>query len=313
MLSLPTTQELYEELLAVLLVSVANKGLMALRMMMRWKAGSKLKLVCMEKGAFVRLWRMFAPDSEAKITTKRCGDDDEGWYETIVGNFRIPKRVALEALLPTGPGSLAALGVHTVAAGGSKGAHAAAAGGSKTSKAKRQENPVSLVVKQAGSGTFRPRKTQAEDYVLVFHTLEGLDMLGVTFGASDTGASTELLVGQKRKVETAPAGAAPKKPSIRRQKVTKLGAHIVQPASVVTTAPLPPPPSSPCKPTGDEKKVEEPERVVQVESNEETVPTHEARGSSLNRLVERYDDILDYSNNVIDPTANRGSAEGEGA
>ncbi|MFS7939284.1 hypothetical protein Hanom_Chr05g00449931 [Helianthus anomalus] len=96
---------------------------------------------------------------------------------------------------------------------------------------------------------------------------------------------------------------------------TKLGVHIAQPASVVTTAPLPPPLSSPPKPPCDEKKVEEPEQVVQVESSEETMPTHEVGGLFTQPLDETtvYDDILDSSNNVIDPTANRGSAKGERA
>ncbi|MFS7939283.1 hypothetical protein Hanom_Chr05g00449921 [Helianthus anomalus] len=169
---------------------------------------------------------MFVPDSEVKITTEPYGGE-EGWYETIVGNFRIPETAALEDLLPTGPGmlcrvfltfrlckcnipsdtymllaagSLAALGGHAVAVGGGKGSHAAAVGGNKASKAKRQEKLVSMVVKQASSSTFHPRKTQPEDYVLVFDTLEGLDILGVTSSASGAGASIGTLVGKKRKV-----------------------------------------------------------------------------------------------------------------
>ncbi|MFS7939280.1 putative glutathione transferase [Helianthus anomalus] len=172
---------------------------------------------------------MFAQDSEVNITTEPYGDGEEGWYETIVGNFRIPETAALEDLLPTGPGG------HAVAMGGGKGSHAAAVGGSKASKAKRQEKLVSMVVKQA--------------------------------------------------------------------------------SSVVTTAPLPPPLSSPRKPPCDEKKVEEPEQVVQFESSEETMPTHEAGGLFTQPLDETtvYDDILDSSNNVIDPTANWASAKGERA
>ncbi|MFS7930491.1 hypothetical protein Hanom_Chr04g00344951 [Helianthus anomalus] len=102
MLALPISQEWYEELQAFPLVVVSNKGFIVLCMMMRWKAGSKLKPVCRENGSVVQLWRMFAPDNEVKITTKPFDDGEEGWYETIIRNFRMPEGSVLEALLPAG-------------------------------------------------------------------------------------------------------------------------------------------------------------------------------------------------------------------
>ncbi|MFS7923830.1 hypothetical protein Hanom_Chr03g00265481 [Helianthus anomalus] len=206
----------------------------------------------------VHLWRIFVPDSKVKINTEQCGEDKEGWYQTTVGNFCVPDLVALRAPLPTRLSKW----------WWEKGAPNIGAVTRKAAKAKRLEKHVTIAVKQASSGTFCPIKTQSEDYVLVSDTLEGLDMLGSTSSAGGTGASTGSLIGKKRKVEIAPAGAVPKKIFIRRGKITKLGARLAQPTKVATTTTLPPPPSPPCKPTGDEKKAEEPEQTIQVESRE---------------------------------------------
>ncbi|KAM0040388.1 hypothetical protein Hdeb2414_s0012g00393281 [Helianthus debilis subsp. tardiflorus] len=50
------------------------------------------------------LWRMFCPDFVGKIEIVKCRPDEEGWYDTIVGNFWIPDEAALNALLPQGKG-----------------------------------------------------------------------------------------------------------------------------------------------------------------------------------------------------------------
>ncbi|MFS7968804.1 hypothetical protein Hanom_Chr09g00801821 [Helianthus anomalus] len=135
-LPLPTLEahEWYQELQAAPLITLKNKELQVLLMMLRWKPGSKTKLVYKER------------DQGAVVT--------------------------------------------------------------KAAKPKRPENPVTIAVKQATSGTFRPRKNKSKDYVLVSDTLEGLDVLGPSSGAGGAGVGSGLVIGQKRKVETAPTGAA---------------------------------------------------------------------------------------------------------
>ncbi|KAJ0599174.1 hypothetical protein HanHA300_Chr00c0061g0700231 [Helianthus annuus] len=235
-------------------------GLMALRMMMRWKPGSKQKPVCRE-------------------------------------NDR---------------GSLVALGVHL-----------AAVDGGKAQKCKRQEKPVTLVTKQAGTGIFYPRKTQPEDYVLVSDTLEGLDILGATLGTGGAGESNGPLIVKKRKVAGAPAGTPSKKIALRRQKMESLKAYGAQPSFmfffsfvvVSATTVLPPPPTSspPSMPTGDVRRVEEPEHTIQAENVAEPAPSRKAEVPVTELLGETmiHDDILDTFDNVIDST--RGLTEGGGA
>ncbi|KAJ0445624.1 hypothetical protein HanIR_Chr16g0845021 [Helianthus annuus] len=78
-------------------------------------------LICVVCGfAVVGLWRMFASENEVKIGVEPCNDGEEGWYETVAGNFRIPERPALETILPAGPSLLAALGTHPTAVVGCK-------------------------------------------------------------------------------------------------------------------------------------------------------------------------------------------------
>ncbi|KAJ0703018.1 hypothetical protein HanPI659440_Chr14g0546261 [Helianthus annuus] len=112
MLTITTTQELYETFQALLLVAVRNRGLISLCKMMRWKTGSRQKPVCWEnvRDKFVRLviglWCMFAVDNEVKTSTEPCDNGEAGWHETVIGNFRIPERLALEAPISAGPGTL---------------------------------------------------------------------------------------------------------------------------------------------------------------------------------------------------------------
>ncbi|MFS7951573.1 hypothetical protein Hanom_Chr07g00596771 [Helianthus anomalus] len=82
---------------------------------------------------------------ELKICVEKCGEGEEGWYETTVASFRVPDPAALNAPLPQGAGNvsicllysnlvvcdilegfmfaadkLGALGDHPAAAGGGK-------------------------------------------------------------------------------------------------------------------------------------------------------------------------------------------------
>ncbi|MFS7896846.1 hypothetical protein Hanom_Chr00s005959g01731631 [Helianthus anomalus] len=67
--------------------------------MMLWgKLGQKTKLVLIEKdeGKF------------GKLEVIECGEGEEGWYETTVGNFRLHNAATLNVPLP----NLGALGDH---------------------------------------------------------------------------------------------------------------------------------------------------------------------------------------------------------
>ncbi|KAF5763979.1 hypothetical protein HanXRQr2_Chr15g0686671 [Helianthus annuus] len=82
---------------------------MILRMMLGGKPEKKTKPVLRKKnedGLAINapLWRMLFPDFEGKIEIVKCGPGEEGWYDTIVGNFRVPDKAALNALLPQGKG-----------------------------------------------------------------------------------------------------------------------------------------------------------------------------------------------------------------
>ncbi|MFS7888582.1 hypothetical protein Hanom_Chr00s000001g01596911 [Helianthus anomalus] len=114
-----------------------------------------------------------------RIVTKSSDGGEEGWYETIFGNFCVPDVQALEALIAPGPGILDALR-----------ANPAATECGKAQKTKRQEKPAVLVSKQTGTGILHPRKTLSEYYVLVSNTLEGLDILWAKIGIDGLGAST---------------------------------------------------------------------------------------------------------------------------
>ncbi|MFS7969683.1 hypothetical protein Hanom_Chr09g00812061 [Helianthus anomalus] len=299
-LALPTleAQEWYQKLQAVPLIGLSNKELQVLRMMLQWKPGNKTKLVYKEKD-----------------------QGEEGWYETSVVNFRVPHPAALSAPLPKGPGMLATLGVHPAAAtggkvgaGGSIGATAAGAVATKAAKAKQPEKSVAIAVKQAPSGAFRPIKTKFEDYVLVSYTLEGLDVLWSSSGVGGAGAGTRPVIGQKRKVQNAHTDAV-KKVALRRGRTTLLGALLAPPAKVATSTTFPTPPSAPLKSAWEEKKKDAgPEQVVQVVSSEEAPPVHEAWWLFESPVGETtiYDDVIDSSDNLIDPTMQWVSGEGKG-
>ncbi|KAJ0476560.1 hypothetical protein HanHA300_Chr13g0478731 [Helianthus annuus] len=84
---------------------LANRELQILRMMLRGKPGQKMKPVLREKNEVdAPLRRMFCPGFEGKIEIVKCGPDEEGWYDTIVRNFRVLDEAALNALLTQGKG-----------------------------------------------------------------------------------------------------------------------------------------------------------------------------------------------------------------
>ncbi|MFS8023884.1 hypothetical protein Hanom_Chr16g01456741 [Helianthus anomalus] len=93
-LVVPESQEWYAMLQALPLAAVSNKGLTPMRMILRENPCNKKKLVCRENDK----------DNKGKIVTEDCDVDEEGWYETIVGNFCVPDVQALKVLIVPGPG-----------------------------------------------------------------------------------------------------------------------------------------------------------------------------------------------------------------
>ncbi|MFS7951589.1 hypothetical protein Hanom_Chr07g00596941 [Helianthus anomalus] len=91
-----------QALQAVPSVALSNRELQYLCMMLRSK-GNHTKLVCKEKDQ----------DSELNICVEKCGEGEEGWYETTVVSFRVPDPAALNAPLPQGAGSSSGVGAGT--------------------------------------------------------------------------------------------------------------------------------------------------------------------------------------------------------
>ncbi|KAF5819373.1 hypothetical protein HanXRQr2_Chr02g0076861 [Helianthus annuus] len=81
-----------------------NNELWVLRMMLT-SPDRKARPVLREKSGedAVGLWRMFDPTFKGKVELVPCGER-EGFILEIVGNFRVPNRVALSAALPQGKG-----------------------------------------------------------------------------------------------------------------------------------------------------------------------------------------------------------------
>ncbi|KAM0036147.1 hypothetical protein Hdeb2414_s0014g00422861 [Helianthus debilis subsp. tardiflorus] len=79
--------------------------------MMLGRMSRKARPVLRDKsGEEAPLWRMFCPDFKGQVEILTCGAGEEGWNYTIINNFRVPYRVALDAVLPEGKGDLGALG-----------------------------------------------------------------------------------------------------------------------------------------------------------------------------------------------------------
>ncbi|KAM0026254.1 hypothetical protein Hdeb2414_s0020g00556001 [Helianthus debilis subsp. tardiflorus] len=180
-------------------------------------------------------------ECKGRIVTESCDAYEEGWYETIVQNFRVPDAQALEALIAPGLGmsvlnprscksmtpvseELFSLSSDDSLGSDSSagvlvalGAYPTTVESGKAQKTKCQKKPAALVSKQTGTGIFRPRKTPSEDYVLVSDTLEGLDILGATIGTGSADASTGVLT----KVTPAPGVEGSGSSNLERTKIVR--------------------------------------------------------------------------------------------
>ncbi|MFS8019612.1 hypothetical protein Hanom_Chr15g01405791 [Helianthus anomalus] len=197
-------------------------------MMLRGKVGQKMKPVLREKNkdylvVDAPLWRMFCPYFEGNIEIVKCGPDEEGWYDTIVGNFRVPDEATLNALLPQGKGKVI-LGRWETPATGVPSAPVTTVVDKHKQKNKTQ-TPVTIpsLVPDA-SGTFRPRLCKYEDYVVVSDTIEGLSVPGASSRASGVTAGTKPFIDKKRKGDTDVDGGE-KAPKLRKTRTTMLPKH----------------------------------------------------------------------------------------
>ncbi|MFS7999571.1 hypothetical protein Hanom_Chr12g01167891 [Helianthus anomalus] len=97
-------------------VKLDNRQLWVLRMMLG-RLSRNVRPVLQEKsGEEAPLWRMLFPNFKGEVETMACADGEEGFNRTIIGNFWMPDRAALNAVLPQGKdlgalGNLAATGV----------------------------------------------------------------------------------------------------------------------------------------------------------------------------------------------------------
>ncbi|KAJ0844371.1 hypothetical protein HanRHA438_Chr15g0701681 [Helianthus annuus] len=95
-------------------VKLDNRQLWVLRMMLG-RMSRKTRPVLREKnGEEAPLWRTFCPDFKGKVEIVACADGEEGLNRTIIDNFRLPDRAALEAMLPEGKGGVAVAGGSSV-------------------------------------------------------------------------------------------------------------------------------------------------------------------------------------------------------
>ncbi|KAM0055894.1 hypothetical protein Hdeb2414_s0006g00211481 [Helianthus debilis subsp. tardiflorus] len=91
-------------------VKLDNRQLWVLRMMLG-RLSRNVRPELREKSCEeALLWRMFCPDFKVKVEILTCAEGEEGWNRTILNNFWLPNRAALEAVLLEGKGDLGALG-----------------------------------------------------------------------------------------------------------------------------------------------------------------------------------------------------------
>ncbi|MFS7993357.1 hypothetical protein Hanom_Chr12g01093101 [Helianthus anomalus] len=281
----------------------------------------------------VRFQRSFPEAFEGKIAVEECGEGEQGLYEATVAGFWLLDPTALKALLPQGQGNvsmfvyilslesdileeivfaagkLGALGDPSAVAGGGNAGKTVPLVVAMVRKAKKPEKLVTIQVKQVTSGTFRPQISKSKYYTLVSDTLEGLGVPGSSSSVEGLGAGTGPNIRQKRKADTAPAGAE-KKLSLSRPRAVTLSTCMPQ-ASVAAKPPTLTPPSSPPKVADEEEKKEEGGPEVQVLSSEGTTPPPPVQSAERffeNPTVENgVHDTVDSSGNLIDLTAPRGS------
>ncbi|MFS7993361.1 hypothetical protein Hanom_Chr12g01093151 [Helianthus anomalus] len=239
-------------------------------MMLRKKTGGKEEAFCKEKGEVVRFRRSFPEDFEGKIAVEECGEGEQGLYEATVAGFQVPDLTALKALLPQVQGNVSMfvyifsfesdiLEEIVFAAGklGALGDPSAVAGGGKAGKT------VHSVVAMVGKAK-KPEKL------------------------------VTIPVKQKRKADTAPAGAE-KKVSLRQPKAATLSTCMSQ-ASVAAKPPTPTPPSSPPKVAGEEEKKDDGGPEVQEcdQLKAKAAAAIEKIRASEGRLAKEKADFKDY-------------------
>ncbi|KAJ0802102.1 hypothetical protein HanPI659440_Chr03g0125371 [Helianthus annuus] len=225
-LSTPAAGEQFwlQHLRLIPLKKLGSRELQLLGMMLRGKPGQKTRLVLKEKNEGKCMCWLHYGECSALISIAfvECGADEEGWYETIVGNFRVADAAALSALLPKGKGSLGALGDPDATGVPSAPSVVLI---DKQKRKKKTHDPITIPDLVPGaSGTFRPRFPKSEDYVLVFDTLEGLGVLGSSSRAGGATASAKPRAGLKRKEDTAAAGGE-KPPKLRNTRAAVLPKH----------------------------------------------------------------------------------------
>ncbi|KAJ0472773.1 hypothetical protein HanHA89_Chr15g0610811 [Helianthus annuus] len=185
-------------------VKLDNRQLWVLRMMLG-RMSRKTRPVLREKnGEEAPLWRTFCPDFKGKVEIVACADGEEGLNRTIIDNFRLPDRAALEAMLPEGKGIV---------------------------KPHETVFVPSLVPEVAGISRNRLRKY--DDYVVVSDTLDGLGVTGGVAVAGGSSVGTKPIDNKKRKGD-APVAGGHKAPKLRKTRATA----IPKPKPAVTTGKL---------------------------------------------------------------------------
>ncbi|MFS7913652.1 hypothetical protein Hanom_Chr02g00144191 [Helianthus anomalus] len=179
-------------------------------MMLRVNRGRRRSLY--DLAVVAPLWRIFCSDFEGKIAIVKCGPDEKGWYDTIVGNFQVPDEVALNALLPQGKGKVFLFYQHY------------SSFGNLISRKRKKKTHIPVTIPplvQGASGTFRPQLRKYEDYVIVSDTLEGLSVPGASSCAGGVATGIKPLVDKKRKDDTTAAGGE-KPPKLRKTRAAVL-------------------------------------------------------------------------------------------
>ncbi|MFS7997085.1 hypothetical protein Hanom_Chr12g01137591 [Helianthus anomalus] len=233
------------------------------------------------------LWRM-------------CGAYEEVWNHTIVGNFRMPDEVALNAVLPRGKGDLGALG-DPAATGVPK--QTVLKFSDKRQRKKKTHEAVSVLsLVPEVAGILRTRFRKYEDYVVVTDTLEGLGVSGASTGAGRSTTSIKP-VGDKKKKAAAVAGGE-KVPKFRKTRTTvvpklqtagKLVKIREEPVSLFAA-----PPSSPKVVDVEVQKKGGESPSIEVVSGGGTPPSVHAEETSKKTAGETIVDTLDSSNSLID-------------
>ncbi|MFS7952329.1 hypothetical protein Hanom_Chr07g00605691 [Helianthus anomalus] len=140
--------------------------------------------------------------------------DEEGWYDTIVGNFWVSDEATLNALLPRSKDP-AATGVSS--------APVTMVVDKYRCKRKTHAPVIIPPLVPDASGTYRPRFRKYEDYVVVSDTLEGSSVPGNSSRAGGAATGTKPVDDKKRKGDALAAGGekAPKLRECRKIVISK--------------------------------------------------------------------------------------------